>query len=243
MKFFIALLLFVIPLTNGKAIKAFINDFGTNPDFEKILRDSIEDFRNMMIKGLPEIGMPVLDPFQEKDIYVPFNDDMAAVSLKLLEVAVEDASKFTIQNLKADTDLSFHTEILIPQLSSFGVYDVKGTIGKIFPLWGNGSFSINMTEINIIGDGKCISKNKSLELNTLNLDLSWDQLNIYAENLLGSGDFSKAVMKMLSKVAKNMFVKNKEDIFYSLEPFLVEAINEIIQRPGVFENTEYRLLN
>ncbi|XP_054707543.1 uncharacterized protein LOC129217293 [Uloborus diversus] len=233
MKFLIAMLLFVIPVVHGKAIKVHKNEVDTNPDFEKILRDSIEEFRDMMIKGLPEIGMPVLDPFKATDANFLIDEDMASVTLKLMEVTFEDASKFTIQNLHADTDLSFHTEILLPQISSLGLYDVKGTLGKIFPLWGNGNFSIILTELKIIANGKCISKNKTLELNSLDLGLSFNQLNIFAENLLGSGDFSKAVMKMFSKLARNMFEKHKKEIYNNIEPILVELINKVIHRPGL----------
>ncbi|XP_054707361.1 uncharacterized protein LOC129217129 [Uloborus diversus] len=238
MKFLNAVILLIIPLVHGMAIRPYQVGINNDPDFEKFLRESIENFRAIMSKGLPEIGLPVLDPLHETDINFNFNEEMAAVNLKLLEMRVDELSKFAIENIQADTDMSFHVEVLVFGIPSFGVYNVQGTVAKILPLWGNGNFSINVTEIDIVIEGKFISVNNNLQLKNLNLDLRWNDLGITLDNFLGGGDFSKTVQKMLPKLTKNVFEMYRNDILNYVDSFLLEKINEILRLPGIFDTTK-----
>lgn len=104
---------------------------------------------------------------------------------------------------------------------------------KIFPLKGNGYFTINITEAEISGVGQLEFVNKTLSMTKLELDLTWKTMNVFLENFLGGGKFAEILQKMIPKSGKNVFDNFKPDILKYMNTALTKAVNKELEKPEV----------
>lgn len=145
-------------------------------------------------------------------------------------------SSFVLHEIKADLE-SFYLKLklTIPAVRSSGKYNLNGQLLKIFPLTGDGSFSINITDADLSGVGKLVNIEDKLQVEKMDLDISWNSLQIYLENFLGGGKFSEVIQRMLPNVGKNIFNNFKPQILSSVNKGLTNALNKELSKPEVQE--------
>lgn len=143
-------------------------------------------------------------------------------------------SQFEVQTVNANLDTFFLRLVLnLPSVRAKGNYTLDGKLLKIFPLNGNGSFSINLTNADISGHGNLIPQDGTLQMKTLDLDLKWKTLEVYLENFLGGGRFSQVLQRILPNVGKKMFDNFKTDIQKNLNSMLIRNLNQMFKKPEV----------
>ncbi|KFM82826.1 hypothetical protein X975_20307, partial [Stegodyphus mimosarum] len=205
-----------------------------DPDLENYLREALENFREQMKSGIPSIKMPVLDPLHLQNLDINVYENLATMTLKIKELTVSCLSLFNVSNLQPNLEEFFlRINLSLPEIYVKGHYNVNGRLLKIFPIYGQGYFNINATEISIAGTGQLGFTSDTMQMSLLKLDLHWEHLAVFMENFLGGGDFSDVLQKAVPKVGRDIFNVYKPLIMEKLESALTNKVNEKFQDPAV----------
>lgn len=65
-----------------------MNDVESDPDMERYLKETLENFRLQMREGIDAIHMPRLDPLKLENLDLNVNENLATLSLRMKEVLV-----------------------------------------------------------------------------------------------------------------------------------------------------------
>ncbi|KAG8036445.1 hypothetical protein G9C98_003767 [Cotesia typhae] len=99
-----------------------------------------------LVKGIPSLKLPPLDPLSLPSLIVDRNLDAIRVKANLSSVRVYGASNYEIDELRAKpNDLSVFLRLRIPYIHVKGNYEVKGNL-LLISLNGNGAFKGNFTD-------------------------------------------------------------------------------------------------
>ncbi|XP_042897426.1 uncharacterized protein [Parasteatoda tepidariorum] len=205
-----------------------------DPDLEKYLREAIENFREQMKVGIEAIKMPVLDPLELKNLDINVLENLATLDLKIRKITVLGLSSFNFRDIYPDLE-NFYLEFnfTMPSLTSHGKYNMNGKLLRIFPVRGNGTFEINITNVEIGGLGQLEFINDTLQMTKLELNLTWKNLGLFLENFLGGGKFSEVLQKLIPALGKTMFDNFKPTILELMNSSLINQVNKQLQRPEV----------
>lgn len=103
-----------------------------------------------MPDGIPDIGVPPVDPLVIPNIDENIDEGVAKMVLRMRHINITGISKFQIQLLKADLERGFaNFSIALPELTADGYCYMDGKIIGIFPIRGDGPFFIQVTEVRI----------------------------------------------------------------------------------------------
>ncbi|KAG5864374.1 hypothetical protein JTB14_021704 [Gonioctena quinquepunctata] len=125
----------------GQAVDHIINTFAS---IEDRIRALLEFFRKQLLKGVPKLGIPIMDPLYINKIELDINHEAATGKGNAEDITVEHISKFIIEEerfsrlgnwrFKLDLNLTF------PYIKVDGKYKIDGLIGQTFEINGNGPF-------------------------------------------------------------------------------------------------------
>ncbi|GIY83793.1 uncharacterized protein CEXT_590191 [Caerostris extrusa] len=209
-------------------------DVEADPDLEKYLREAIDNFREQMKVGIPEINMPILDPLVLKDLDINVDENLATMELSIKTLTVRCLSDFNITHLKPNLEEFFlGINLTLPEIYVHGQYSVNGKLLKIFPIYGQGNFYLNATDINISGVGQLGFTADTMQMDLLRLDLHWKHLDVLMENFLGGGSFSEVLQRIVPNVGRDIFNVYKPLILEKLETYLTSKINDKLEEPLV----------
>ncbi|XP_041975448.1 putative beta-carotene-binding protein [Aricia agestis] len=120
-----------------------------SPDVSDCLVDAVAEGIQTMSNGIPELGVPGVDPYHQKELRVDYsrNQIQATITMKQIIVAGLKASTVKDARLKADDD-KFHLEVdmFTPRVRVTGRYRGEGGYNAIF-VNTTGDFSVNMTDL------------------------------------------------------------------------------------------------
>ncbi|CAL1293758.1 unnamed protein product [Larinioides sclopetarius] len=210
------------------------NHVEPDPDLENYLREAIENFREQMKEGIEAINMPVLDPLELKDLDINVAENLATMDLHIKMLTVRSLSIFNITHLSPNLEeLYLAINLTLPEIYVHGHYRVDGKFVKIFPIYGQGYFDVNATDINISGVGKLGFTMDTLQMDLLKLDLYWEHIDVFMENFLGGGSFSQVLQRVVPNVGRDIFNVYKPLILERLETCLTDEINSKLNEPIV----------
>ncbi|XP_008551173.1 uncharacterized protein LOC103573751 [Microplitis demolitor] len=141
-------------------------------EYDKCVLQQLMILTPQLIKGIPSLKLPPLDPLSLPSLVVDRNLDAIRVKANLTNVRVYGASNYEIDELRAKpNDLAVFLRVRIPYIHVKGNYDVKGNL-LLLTLNGNGAFRGNFTntQVRVSAQGKeIVDKNevKRIELSKL----------------------------------------------------------------------------
>ncbi|KAF8790325.1 Mite allergen Der f 7 like protein [Argiope bruennichi] len=205
-----------------------------DPDLENYLREAIENFREQMKEGIPAINMPVLDPLELKNLDINVAENLATMDLSIKTLTVRCLSIFNIMHLSPNLEeMYLAINLTLPEIYVHGQYRVDGKLVKIFPIYGQGYFDLNATDINISGVGKLGFTTDTVQMELLKLDLYWEHLAVFMENFLGGGSFSEVLQRIVPNVGRDIFNVYKPLMLEKMETCLTDRINNKLNQPFV----------
>nr|XP_027238485.1 uncharacterized protein LOC113829503 [Penaeus vannamei] len=109
------------------------------------LKQIMEDLRPRTKTGIPELGLPVLEPMQINNIVFRQGDGAVNVQAKFMQVKVQGLSNYTTSYVNADPQaLTLSVGLMVPELRVAGLYDLKGQV-IVFPVTGSGPSGLTST--------------------------------------------------------------------------------------------------
>ncbi|XP_030751560.1 uncharacterized protein LOC115879062 [Sitophilus oryzae] len=228
----------------GRAVDRVINTFGR---VEDRLRALLEEFRGIILRGIPELNIPVLDPLHVNRINFDVNHDAAKLKGKAENLTIKHISKFQVDKEKF-TDLgSFRFKLdlnlTFPYIKVTGKYKVDGKVGKNFVIYGDGPFWLNLIGLKL-GTSTILKFTlpAKLRVEKLSIDIKLAKLENYFSNLLNDKEVGDLVNKAISRMAPEALDILWPGIKPSVEEQIKKYINHILENATVV-NFAKRLFN
>lgn len=198
------------------------------------IREILENFREQMPEGIPDIGIPPIDPLLIPDVDENIDDGIANMVLRMRHINITGISKFQIRLLKADLEKGFtNFSIAVPELTADGYCYMDGRILGIFPITGDGPFNIHVTQVSIDGYGNLnmsAGGDYSVYMNNLLLNLTFGSIDVEFESLLGGGRWAQTLVKLITGLAPKLFMYFHEEAMVEINKALLTLINKELEK-------------
>ncbi|KDR22094.1 protein takeout-like [Zootermopsis nevadensis] len=161
----------------------------SNPDLSNCVRNTIEDLRPKLIKGIPDLEIVSLDPLNIPRL--EFNDGNGNFRFKqiLTNVTIHGLGNFQLKDIKVDLDsLTIDMVMQTPFMMFTADYNMEGKI-LLLPLTGKGDCVLNFTDVTTSSNTiiKLVERNgeEFLETEELKWDISVEGCRLQFNNLFG----------------------------------------------------------
>ncbi|KAF6204257.1 hypothetical protein GE061_002597 [Apolygus lucorum] len=194
-----------------------------DPELDKCVLNSVEILKPKLVKGIPELDIPALEPLSLKDLVLQHGG--RALKFSGTNYIIHGASNYEIDDLKLDLpNKVFQVQMRFPKIVLDADYEVAGKFLS-FNLQGKGP--VNVVAENI--DGKAILKGKQLMKNGKEyfiLDSMDLKLNLKNYELkLSRGFFKDQAVTDAINVALH---ENKREIINLVRPRLEEVVKDVL---------------
>ncbi|XP_073983767.1 protein takeout-like [Rhodnius prolixus] len=194
-----------------------------DPNINNCIINSVEQLRPKLIKGIPELDVPALEPLHLPEVVISRGGAFRAVGSNIL---VHGAGSFEITGLKANVeDITYQIGVRFPKMTFDAIYDVNVRLLTV-PLKGKGPINANAT--NIEGNG-ILKGHKEVKSNgktyvifdSLDLKLKMKNYSVRLENLF-NGD------KALGEAVNRALNENKREMMSMLRPQAERTVSAVL---------------
>ncbi|XP_063866722.1 uncharacterized protein LOC135103835 isoform X1 [Scylla paramamosain] len=196
---------------------------------DTIIINALENLRNHMAEGWPDLGVPPLDPLDLGNINIDINSGSNRVQGSLSDVRVLGLSSFTIDKVHSQLlTLKVDLELGIPLLEINGTYSITGKAG-ILPIYGDGPFRMdayNFTLKGMIDLGT--TEEGVFGVAVLDLDVATPKIEINFEDIMGGGEMGDFVNGILNSMAPDFLQSLENQYMPLLEETIRHEINQIL---------------
>ncbi|XP_034238584.1 uncharacterized protein LOC117643676 isoform X2 [Thrips palmi] len=119
----------------------------TASDLNQCISRGIEHFLRTAKNGLPDIGLPSLDPFMVKHLTLKEGSGKVAVSFDFHDVRFKGFSGAEVYSARMNVnDKKLEVSLRAPVYEVDGFYSCEGAVYEL-PLSSNGRFTVTMTDV------------------------------------------------------------------------------------------------
>jgi len=107
---------------------------------------SIETLRPYLVRGIPELDIPSIDPINIGDLLVSESTQSNGIRITAKNIKSYGSGAFRIRNLEViEYGQLYNVEVFFPEMRVEGTYDVSGQV-LLLPIKGTGQFVGNFTD-------------------------------------------------------------------------------------------------
>ncbi|XP_041973946.1 uncharacterized protein LOC121729489 [Aricia agestis] len=181
------------------------------------VRNSIEELRPHLLRGIPEIRVPSIDPYVVDELR-PVQGNL---NVLFKNVRVTGAGDFQMKRLDVDIESRrVNTTITVPALHFEGYYSVDAHVLSV-PIKGSGNFAANLTECEatVILKYEVEDRNGKVYAKYVSCDLLLrvGDYHITMEGITGIGD-----------LAERMINENKREMLHFVLPYIQGTVGQAI---------------
>ncbi|KYB29376.1 uncharacterized protein LOC100142563 [Tribolium castaneum] len=218
----------------SRTVERIITTFGR---VEDRLRELLEEFRRQIVRGIPELSIPILDPLHVDKIEFNVVHEAAGLKGSVEDVTVKHISKFEIDderfsdlgNLRFKLDLN----LTFPYLTIDGFYKLNGIIGDSIPVFGNGKFWLHLIDFKLAISAVIKFDYLKLRLTSLNIDIKLRKLENHFDNLMDDEEIGELFNKAISKMAPEAVDMLWPDIKQPVEEQIKKYVNSVLENATV----------
>ncbi|XP_067142971.1 uncharacterized protein [Centruroides vittatus] len=197
------------------------------------LKKVLDPLKEQMKTGIPQFGLPVLDPLDLGNISKSFNNEKVNSSLFIQNLVISGLSNFTLykldahlRNLTVVIRVVFHKVMIDSER-----YILSGMAAKIFPLIGDGRMSIHANDVEVtISLTFSFPSSGNARIEDVVLDMDFRQASVYFENLFGGGSLGDVINAYLSTSGKKLYNTVKPKLLTQASEFIKERGNEALSK-------------
>jgi len=227
--FFLSLLI----LVQGKALK--------DDTLDQYLKDILELLKSQMPYGIPDLGIPVLDPLEVPHFDIPHIDETIIVA----DIAIDN---FVIKNLA-----TFETKIAHVDLEELGLdlklnianlrgdadYVLDGKVLGIIPLYGDGPMWVEIHDLDLTGRAAVlINAEGFLEVAELTLDAEFSSIHVNFTNLLGDGNLGESLQNIINLMGGFIWDQLKDFLLPLIDDLLIKVLDDAFEGCSIQELIE-----
>lgn len=206
-------------------------DSAASKGLEFKIRRIIEKIRARMPYGIPELGIPALEPFHLDELYINFdNPDIGNISIVLENLSLYNLSTFVVNKAKLSLiGPIFAANISVPKIHIEGFYNISGDIGNTVDLQGSGPFKADVYDFQLYVSS-LLGFRKGVYLKTFYLDFSLRSIDINLENFTDDDELTDVMNKVVRELTPKVIEFIKPDILPGIQSYVGNKINETIQQ-------------
>ncbi|XP_018011509.1 protein takeout [Hyalella azteca] len=172
-------------------------------------------------KGIPELGLPRMDPLKLEDFSLNQADGAVRFSANFRNLSITGVGRFELKYLDINTVAgSVHLGCVVPALSVRGNYDINGRVFEL-PVEGNGPFIALLEGIVAEGVGFVSVQNNRLQMTRMELDFKIKNFKSKVERLFGGND-------VLRSTLEHFLTENTDVVLEQVRPTLVNNMNSFL---------------
>lgn len=200
---------------------------------EEKIKELVENLKGQMKDGAPEMGIPPLDPLSLGNHSLgPLNLGSAGT----IDVADFKALKvyglpdFEMSGIKMNLfSLTLFLNLTFSHVRAEGRYALDGNLLGFVPIYGNGPFHVEASDVLISSKSKLKVGNGKLSLQTLDLSLEVGHVHIHFEELLGGGDLGDELNGILQSTGQVLIKQFGPTIGNFFSEFARTKLNDALQ--------------
>jgi len=194
------------------------------------IRAILQNLKGQMTTGIPDMGVPVLDPLSIPTINENVREGPASIKIFVDQLKITGISSFETQMVDANLqDLRIALSLFIPRVTGKANYDLNGKIFNIIPLYGKGGANVQIVDLTVTGNAALtITADGHLKMNDFGLDIGFGSIFVNFENLLGGGNLGQVVNGLINVLGKTLFDKFKPVIKKELSKAILGEINKAL---------------
>ncbi|KAK1123546.1 hypothetical protein K0M31_008251 [Melipona bicolor] len=206
-------------------------DSAASKGLEFKIRRIIEKIRARMPYGIPELGIPALEPFHLDELYINFdNPDIGNISIVLENLSLYNLSTFVVNKAKLSLiGPIFAANISVPKIHIEGFYNISGDIGNTVDLQGSGPFKADVYDFQLYVSS-LLGFRKGVYLKTFYMDFSLRSIDINLENFTDDDELTDVINKVVRELTPKVIEFIKPDILPGIQSYVGNKINETIQQ-------------
>ncbi|KAJ3650314.1 hypothetical protein Zmor_022009 [Zophobas morio] len=218
----------------SRTVDRIIDTFGR---VEDRLRHLLEEFRKLILRGIPELSIPILDPLHIEKIEFDVVHDAAGLKGNVQDVTVRHISKFVIDDekfkdlgglrYKLDLNLTF------PRLTIDGFYKLNGLVGDSIPIFGEGEFWLNLIDFKLAISTVIQFDHLKLKLTSLFINIKLRKLENHFDNFMHDEEIGELFNKAISKMAPEAIDLLWPDIKKPIEEQVKNYVNSVFDNATI----------
>lgn len=196
---------------------------------DQMIVELLENFKQSMTCGIPDLGVPVLAPFELDH----FEVDVAQTGLKfkgeMNNLLVDGLNEFEIKNVHINVlKLQLTFELYFASIRTKGDYRAKGKVIGLFPFNRKGPFHFNVNGITLKGSVKVGISGENVQVRELQITPTIETVNSDLKNVFLLPLNTFIFNRIVEGVLPGMINDNQEDITAAIEDNLKPVINELL---------------
>jgi len=208
-----------------RSIPNFIHVCRKNdPLLDDCMVKSIETLRPYLVKGIPELDVPSIDPMIIGDLLMSERTRTNGLRLSAKKIRAFGASLFKLKKIEVvEYGRLYNVEAFFPKLNIDGVYEINGQMLQI-PVKGSGPLSANYTDctgnIRLMFERK--QENDLVHLKKLIIKIKVGGGRVRLDNLF-NGD------RILGDAVNNAINQNFDSASRDIIPIVERALQRVIK--------------
>ncbi|XP_066600804.1 uncharacterized protein [Prorops nasuta] len=217
-------------LINATRVTTGYIDSASSKVLEVKLRRVLERFRSRMPYGVPEFGIPPLEPLTLHQVYVETdNEEIGNITLLINDLVVRHLSTFSIDRAKLSLiGPTISVNISIPEIDASGLYNISGILGNMFPLHGAGPFEATLYGFRLYVN-TVLGYYRGMYMKSFDLDFSLKSLHINLNNFMGGEEVGKIMNQVFQDLTPQALEIIKPEILPSIKEYVASRVNDTIQ--------------
>ncbi|XP_076237135.1 uncharacterized protein LOC143180954 isoform X2 [Calliopsis andreniformis] len=201
----------------------------TGYSLEFKLRRFLEKFRARMRYGIPDLGIPPLEPLQLDEIDIDIdNSEIGNISLIIENLIVHNLSTFVINKAKLSLiGPTITANVTVPHVYAEGYYNISGVLGDMVQLHGGGPFRANFYDFQLYVS-TVLGFSRGVYLKTFDLDFAVRSADMWLENFMGDEELSRVMSKVFQDLTPKVLDIIKPDILPGIQSYVAGRVNETI---------------
>jgi len=207
-------------------------DILEDDNIDQYIRDILELIKSQMPNGIPDLGIPPLDPFEVPHFDIPhIDEDIIDVDIAVEDLVVKNISTFETKQAHLDLEaLVLQLQLNIADLRGDANYLLDGTVLGFLPIYGNGSMWLEVWGLELYGvAGVLINSDGFLEVTRMNITAEvTGEIKLHLNNLYGDGNLGESINNLLNVLGGFIFDLLKDILFPLLDKLLIDILNQAL---------------
>ncbi|XP_034186319.1 protein takeout isoform X2 [Osmia lignaria lignaria] len=196
----------------------------SEPDINECITNSIEELREKLSVGIPELEAPPIEPLLLKEIRLTRGPIGARLDVNLTNLKVSGPSRFKVRDLKADVEnVKFTFKVSFERLNFEGKYQIDARI-LLLKLAGEGDLTGNFDnyDSDVVLKANKVFRDNDVYLNFegMKIKIRIGKANLHFSNLFG-GD------TVLGAASHEILNSNSELVVDEITPVLETSLAEL----------------
>ncbi|KOC69863.1 Protein takeout, partial [Habropoda laboriosa] len=203
----------------------------SDPDINKCIVRSIDQLRDKLSSGIPELEAPAIEPLLLEQIRLSRGPVGARLDVNLTDLQVSGPSTFKIRDFKADVDnVVFTFKVSFDRLNFQGKYQIDARV-LLLKLTGQGDLtgSFHDYDSDVILRARKVFRDNDTYLNfeRMKVKLKIGRTNLHLSNLFGGDTVLAAASHELLNNNNNLIL---DEITPVLETSLAELFTDVANK-------------